>query len=246
MRHTQLVLQQLAFALVSINAYGQPAFLSSPRDLLATDPSAVVQWLDANRPKPVPAPNRAVFLSRLPAEGEVVDFDESARRKLAGLTRFLERAERGSVYEIKVVDLAFARLATYERTAILVSQAVLTLLDGEELQALVAHEIGHEYVADDYNRAFASRDRRRLKDLELLCDAIGTVTLLKLGIDPSRLITAADRIRRYNRAKSGSPGDESAYPTLAERRQFARAVTAWMNTASGQIAAGRFRPGNWR
>ena len=191
MRHTQLVLQQLAFVLVSINAYGQPAFLSSPRDLLATDPRAVVQWLDANRPKPVPAPDRAVFLSRLPAEGEVVDFDESARRKLDGLTRFLERTERGSVYEIKVVDLAFARLATYEGTAILVSQAVLTLLDGEELQALVAHEIGHEYVADDYNRAFASRDRRRLKDLELLCDAIGTVTLLKLGIDPSRLITAA-------------------------------------------------------
>ena len=104
--------------------------------------------------------------------------------------------------------------------------------DAEELQALVAHEVGHEYVDDDYKRAFAAGDRRRLKDLELLCDAIGIVTLLKLQMDPSRLITGADIIARDNRSKFGTAGDQSAYPTMAERRQFARAVAAGMKTAN--------------
>ena len=85
------------------------------------------------------------MLSMLPAEGEVINLDDSVRRKLAGLSRLLQRTERDSVYEIKVTEVPFARVALHERTAILISETVLTLLDAEELQALVAHEIGHEY-----------------------------------------------------------------------------------------------------
>lgn len=227
-----IVLPQLAVALIAINAYGQPAFLSSPRDLLASNPRAFAQWLDTGRPEPVSAQDKARLLSKLPAEGEVINLDDSVRRKLAGLSRLLQWTDRDSVYEIKVVDNPFARIVIYERTAILISETVLTLLDAEELQALVAHEVGHEYVDDDYKRAFAAGDRRRLKDLELLCDAIGIVTLLKLQVDPSRLITGADIIARYNRSTFGTAGDQSAYPTMAERRQFARAVAAWMKTAN--------------
>ena len=57
----------------------------------------------------------------------------------------------------------------------------LKLLEAEELRALVAHEIGHEYVWVDYARASARDDHRRLKDLELLCDAIAIVTVAWAG-----------------------------------------------------------------
>ena len=237
MRHTQLVLRQLAVALIAINAYGQTAFLSSPRELLATDPRAFAQWLDTNRPKPVSAQHKARMLSMLPAKGEVIDLDDSARWKLAGLSRLLQRTEWDSVYELKVIDVPFARVGTYERTAILISESVFTLLDSEELQALVAHEIGHEYVGVDYERASAREDHRRLKDLELLCDAIAIVTLYGLDMDPSRLMSGIEKIARYNRRFFETAVDESNYPTLSERRQFARAVAAWVARASPKRSA---------
>ena len=234
MRHTQIVLRQLAVALIAINAYGQTAFLSSPRELLATDPLAFAQWLDTNRPKPVSRQHKAHLLSKLPAKGEVINLDDSVRRKLAGLSRLLQRTERDSVYAIKVIDVPFARVTLYERTAILISKTVFTLLDAEELQALVAHEIGHEYVAVDYERASAREDHRRLKDLELLCDAIAIVTLHGLDMDPSRLTAGIEKITRDNRRLFEAAVDERNYPALSERRQFARAVTAWVARASPQ------------
>jgi hypothetical protein len=66
-----VALRQLALALIAINAYGQTAFLSSPRELLATDPRAFAHWLDTNRPKTVSADQKAAILSSLPREGEV-------------------------------------------------------------------------------------------------------------------------------------------------------------------------------
>ena len=74
-------------------------------------PRAFAQWLDTNRPTPVSAQHKARMLSMLPAEGEVINLDESVRRKLAGLSRSLQRTERDSVYEIKVTDVPFARVA---------------------------------------------------------------------------------------------------------------------------------------
>ena len=107
----------------------QPAFLSSPRDLLASNPRAFAQWLDTSRPEPVSAQDKARLLSMLPAEGEVINLDDSVRRKLAGLGGLLQWTDRDSVYEIKAVENPFARIVIYERTAILISETVLTLLD---------------------------------------------------------------------------------------------------------------------
>jgi hypothetical protein len=53
---------------------------------------------------------------------------------------------------------------------------VPTLLDAEELQALVAHEVGHEYVWTERERLFRMADPSRLKDLELMCDGIAIAT----------------------------------------------------------------------
>jgi hypothetical protein len=49
---------------------------------------------------------------------------------------------------------------------------------------LVGHEAGHEYVWAEYERASSARDHARLRELELLCDAIAVVTLHGLGIEP--------------------------------------------------------------
>ena len=216
----------LAFTAAKVT--GQPLAVSNPRDILATDPGAFALLLETDRPTPVSAALKARILSILPPEGEVTNLNASARRKLTGLWPLLLATGRDSVYEIKVVDVPLARIGLYERTVVVISITALALVEAAELQALVAHEIGHEYVWIDYERASRLGDHSRLKELELLCDAFAIVTLQGLGLDPSRLIAGVEKITRYNRKLFGTALNEAGYPTVAERREFARTVSAWV------------------
>jgi len=200
--------------------------LTTSQDLLATDPNAIVRFLETARPAPVSAEEKARVLSTLPLEGEVTDLSASARQKIAALTELLRATGRESVYEIKVIDVPQAAVALHARAVILISQAALTLLDADELQASLAHEMGHGYVWTERERAFQLGDHKRLKDLELVCDAIAIVTLHGLGLDVSRLMSGVEKTSRFNRQRFGTANNERDYPILAERQAFARAMAA--------------------
>jgi len=200
--------------------------LTTAQNLLATDPNAIARFLETARPAPVSAEEKAGVLSTLPLEGEVTDLSGSARQKLAALTKVLRATGRESVYEIKVIDVPQAAIGLHARAVLLISEAALTLLDADELQALLAHEIAHEYVWTERERAFQLADRSRLKDLELMCDGIAIVTLHNLGMDVSRLMTGVQKIGRFNRERFGTANNERDYPTLAQRQAFARAMSA--------------------
>jgi hypothetical protein len=131
----------------------------------------------------------------------------------------------------------FAAIGIHARAVIIISEPALTLLDAAELQALVAHEVGHEYVWTEYERSFRLADRSRLKDLELVCDGIAIVTLHRLGMDVSRLMSGLHKISRFNREEFGPANNERDYPTLAQRQAFARA----MATRSAEAIAPAFR-----
>jgi hypothetical protein len=201
--------------------------LSNSKNLLAMDPAAFAQFLKTARPAPVSAEYRARVLDSLPEKGEVTNLTAAARLKLAALIAVLRATERASVYAIKVIDVPQAAIGLHGRAVILISEVALSLVDADELQALVAHEVGHEYVWAERERSFRLADRRRLKDLELMCDAIAIVTLHGLGMDVSRLMTGVQKISRFNREQLGMAENERDYPTVAERRAFAGAVATW-------------------
>jgi len=219
-------------ALTAMNAYGQTSMLSTPRDLLKTDPRVFAEWLETTRPRPVSAEDQARTLRKLPAKGEVTNLSDAARLKLSALRELLRATGRDSAYEIKVVDIPMARIGLFERSVVVISQNALALTDSEDLQALMAHEMGHEYVWAEYRHASERQDYNRLKQLELMCDAIAIVILDGLGLDRSRLMTGVEKITGYNREFRGPMVDERGYPTLSERRAFARAVTAWIAGAT--------------
>jgi hypothetical protein len=125
-----------------------------------------------------------------------------------------------------VIDVPQAGLVLYAPSVIFVSEAALTLLDADELQASLAHEIGHDYVWTEREHALQLADHMRLKDLELVCDAIAIVTLHNLGMDVSRLMSGVGKTSRYNRERLGTANNERDYPTLVQRQVFARAMTA--------------------
>ena len=123
-------------------------------------PGERVRFLDAARLSPVPADQRARILASLPADGEVLRLDAASRRKLEALEPILRAAQRDSVYETKVIDVLLAAGAIHEPMVLLISQVALRRLSAEELQALVAHETGHEYVWAEREEAFATGDVR--------------------------------------------------------------------------------------
>ena len=206
--------------------------MSSPRDILAGDPSAFVRLLARTRPLAISAERKALVLRSLPSEGEVERLDASATAKLSALGPLLQATERESVYAIKVIDVPQAAIGIHGRAVVLISARALLLLSVEELRAVVAHEVGHEYVWAEYEGARLREDRERLRQLELVCDAIAIATLRRLGMSTAALVSGLERIIRFNRTHFGASLKEKMYPTMAERRTFARKVETWLGRAT--------------
>lgn len=192
------------------------------------DAAGIVERLDSVRPAPVSPAEREGVLATLPPEGDVRDLDTAQRKKLAAARRVLELHGREAVYVIKVIEVPQAAVALHARAVVLVSEPALDLLDPEELQALVAHEVGHEYFWSEYLRARRDDDRSLLQTLELLCDGLAIVTLRRAGIDPKRLTSALEKIVRYNRDRFGAALNEDDYPAIGERRRFAGRLIEWL------------------
>jgi hypothetical protein len=196
------------------------------------DAAGVLEQLEAVRPVPVTLAERQLVLATLPAEGEVTGLNAVQQRKLAAVRRVLELHGREGVYVVKVIELPQAFVGLHARAVVLVSRTALDLLGPEELQALVAHEIGHEYFWGEYFRARRDDDRPALRKLELLCDGFAIVTLRRAGTDPAHLFSALEKLVRYNRERFGAL-NEDHYPAIGERRTFGRRLAAWLAAAAG-------------
>jgi hypothetical protein len=221
---------------------GQDLAVSTPADLLAADPRRIADLLDAARPAPVAQAVRTRVLAGLPSAGEVTDLGPEEWRRLAALGPLLRATGREGVYSVKVIDVPQAAVAIHARVVVLVSRTALALLDAEELQALVAHEVGHEYVWTAYERAVASSDHARLQDLELLCDGIAAVTLRRLGLDPARLTSGLKKLGTFNQRRfAGALRNRTHYPTDKRRREFVLAVTEWMGGTTPVVWRGGTR-----
>jgi Zn-dependent protease with chaperone function len=181
--------------------------------------------LDACRPAPVSIAERARVLQSLPVNGVVTQLGRGERRKLEAVGKVLRAHGRSGVYDVKVISVPQAWTGLYERAVLLISLPVLTLLSSEEVEALVAHEIGHEYVWQQYADAKAHRDTRGIRELELVCDAIATRTLKRVSIAPERLQTATEKISWYNRERLGVALDQGKYPSINERRRVIKQMS---------------------
>ena len=193
-------------------------------DLLAAAPDDVARVLESARPAAVSAALKTRVLASLPDHGEITHLDAASRLKVEALVPVLRVARREAVYEIRVIDLPQAVVGLYAGTVILVSHPAVTLLSAGELRAVVAHEVGHEYVSSDYERAARLGDNSRLQQLELVCDAVAVVTLRAIGHDATDLLTGLAKLIRFNHRRFGEALDEGRYPSLARRLAIVRSL----------------------
>jgi Zn-dependent protease with chaperone function len=125
-------------------------------------------------------------------------------------------------------------VALHGRAVVLVSELAFDLLDAEELQAVVAHEVGHEYFWDEYFRARRDDSQSSLRRLELLCDGFAVITLQRVGVNPKRLLSALQMIGRYNFNRFGVALNEDNYPAFSERRTFVGRLVEWLGRPGAQ------------
>jgi len=197
------------------------------------EPQSFRNELQRGRPAMLSPAQRAAVLASLPADGEVRALGAAQRRKLAGVEPVLRLHEREGSYAVKVVSVAQAGVGIHARSVVLISERALDLLDAQEVPAVVAHEIGHEYFWQEYEDAARRGDRARLQELELRCDGVAVVTLRQLGIPPERLLSGIERLMGYNAETLGRAQNETSYPSLSDRKKLVRALVRWLDdTAS--------------
>jgi hypothetical protein len=202
----------------------EPAF----QLFMQSRPDTFLRELRLRSPAPVSPETRNEIPRALPKQGELKNLDAAERSKLSSLLGILEVHDRASVYIVKVITVPEAILALHARCILLISESGLAIWSAAELQALAAHEIGHEYVWDKYYAARAGNNREELQRLELYCDGISILTLSAAGVDPSNLTSAVEKGIMYNRAHLGVARNETSYPNFSRRASFHKMVIQWI------------------
>jgi hypothetical protein len=180
--------------------------------------------LESRRPPPISLDDRNKAIAGLPHDG-IVRPVEAENAKLQTMAQILRFHERIAVVDVELVDVEQAFVGLHARSILLISRRALRLVSSAELQGIVAHEIGHDYFWDEYQRANERNDTRTLRDVELKCDGIAALTLVALGLDPRVVTSAARKLTRFNE-ELGATANLSAYPSARERERFVRTVLA--------------------
>jgi Zn-dependent protease with chaperone function len=175
-------------------------------------------YLNAIRP-PAPAPEiRSRLLAELSKEGEVQPAAKD-RQKLSAVQPILQYHGWSGAVDVRVIRVFQAWIGMFAPSIVLISEHALHLLDADELQALVAHELGHAFFWDEYEKAREQQQYQRVQEIELRCDAVAILTLADLGLDPRKLQSGLDKITRFN-ARFGTPDNAGLYTPEVERARF--------------------------
>ncbi len=184
--------------------------------------SSIDEFLTQTRPAPLDRADCDAVIASLPKEGELRPRpDELA--KIDAARPVLQYHRRTDVVTFKVIDIRHAFVGLHARSVLLASRDALALVSPEEFAALVAHEIAHDYMWDEYREAMEKKDNKKMQELELRCDGIAVLTLRRLGLDPERLVSAVLKVTRFNQLREAVESSASYVPTK-ERIRFIRTI----------------------
>lgn len=179
-------------------------------------------YLKSLRPAPASADRRLHSLAMVRKE-DVLEPSPEQKAKLDALQPVLSYLERDSVTEVRILRLDLAWAGLLEGAAVLISPHALDLLTPAELQAVIAHELAHEYFAGEYQAARATQDYDTVKEIELRCDAVAVLTMSRLGLDRSALLSGVAKLLKFNERR-GFANSRQLAPAWDERRNFVQAV----------------------
>jgi Zn-dependent protease with chaperone function len=179
-------------------------------------------YLKSIRPAAVSADKKARSLAMV-RKKDVIEPSAERQAKLDALRPVLAYLERDVAIEVKILRLELAWAGFLGGAAVLVSEGAVDLLTAEELQAVVAHELAHEYFSEEYEAARNGKRYDTVKEIELRCDAVSIVTMRGLRLHPEALLSAVAKLTKFN-DRRGFVNSANLAPSMEERTSFSRAV----------------------
>jgi hypothetical protein len=184
--------------------------------------SSIDDFLTRSRPEPLSRAACAAVIATLPRDGELHP-NAAETAKIAAARQVLQYHRRSDVVTFKVIKAGHAFVGLHARSVLLASREALSLVSADEFAALVAHEIAHDYMWQEYRSAMDRNDHKKMQELELRCDGIAVLTLHRLGIDIENLVSAVQKMTRFNRRRNAIASN-ARYVPLTERITFIRAI----------------------
>jgi hypothetical protein len=203
---------------VSLGSVGEKVY----RKFAEIENSGFDNYLRTMRPNEIPPDLRKRVIANLPKEGHLNPSAED-RSRLSRLQPIFSYHDRASMIENRLIDMPQALVGLHASFVLLIARNTMNLLTTEELQAAVAHEMGHFYSWDEYQVALQDRRFNQLQELELQSDAIAVITLVGLGLDPSLLITSLKKLTGFNQ-RLGASSNVYAYVRIEDRTRFIEAM----------------------
>ena len=192
-----------------------------------------VQYMDRLRPKALTAEEKEILKAygfELINKDTEIDNPALLNDLYQKTHKVLEFHHRAGIVEYLLFKNPDPLLMTKAGAFIAISNRALKIAkDDEALSGIIAHELSHEYFAMQFLQAYNSHDYKTLRIIEMMCDALATITLLKLEINPDKYSGVLEKIIRNSEASeqlnNGSremPSLESRLHVIAEiKKQFA-------------------------
>ena len=183
---------------------------------------SIDEFLTQARPEPPSRAARDAVIASLPQEGELQP-KPAELAKIDAARSVVRYHQRAGVVTFKVIEVGHAFVGLHARSVLLASRDALLLVSPDEFAALVAHEIAHDYMWQDYRSAMDRKDYKKMQELELRFDGIAVLTLRRVGIDPENLVSAIQKVTRFNQLRD-AVATSARYVPLKERVRFIRTI----------------------
>jgi Zn-dependent protease with chaperone function len=118
------------------------------------------------------------------------------------------------------------------RAALIITTKLMLIAGEAELRGIVAHELAHEYLWEERERAFNEKDESLLREIELFCDAVAAITLKEMGDDPAHFARALERMTYIGiTAGNVTRSETKTHPSLGARVK----LNQWLCKQLGQV-----------
>jgi Zn-dependent protease with chaperone function len=156
-------------------------------------PDAARHRLSEMRP-PAYRPGSVLINEIIKREELPISSSEKVERLKAALQPVLAYHERDGKLPIYVLRSDQPKAFVACRAVLIITTKLMIITSEAELRGIVAHELAHEYLWEERNRAFNEKDESSLREIELFCDAVAAITLKEIGDDPARYAQALERM----------------------------------------------------
>jgi Zn-dependent protease with chaperone function len=208
---------------------------------LATD--AVRCRLNEMRP-PAYRPSPVLVDEIIKRQELPVSSGERVERLKASLQTVLAYHERDGKLPIYVLRSDQPKAFVVARAVLIITTKLMVITNEAELRGIVAHELAHEYLWEERDRAFNEKDESSLREIELFCDAVAAITLKEIGDDPACYAQALERMT-YIGIKAGNitRSQTKTHPSLDARVKLNKWLCQRLDQATIQAdEESRFKP----